>query len=44
MSLSRNKDQDFAVSVFELDTPPSGVAEKKITDNASIEKYRVIKL
>ena len=44
MSLSRNKDQDFAVSVFELDTAPSDVAEKKITDNPSIEKYRVIKL
>ncbi|MEC7281322.1 MAG: phosphoglycerate dehydrogenase, partial [Verrucomicrobiota bacterium] len=44
MSLSRKKDQDFAVSVFELDTPPSGVAEKKITDNPSIEKFRVIKL
>ena len=44
MSLSRNKDQDFAVSVFELDTAPSEVAEKKITDNPSIEKYRVIKL
>jgi D-3-phosphoglycerate dehydrogenase len=44
MSLSRNKDQDFAVSVFELDTAPSEAAEKKITDNPSIEKYRVIKL
>ena len=44
MSLSRNKDQDFAVSVFELDTAPSEVAEKRITDNPSIEKYRVIKL
>ena len=44
MSLSRNKDQDFAVSVFELDTPPSEVVKKKITDNPSIEKYRVINL
>jgi hypothetical protein len=44
MSLSRNKDQDFAVSVFELNTAPSEVAEKKITTNPAIEKYRVIKL
>jgi D-3-phosphoglycerate dehydrogenase len=44
MSLSRDKGEGFAVSVFELDSVPSEVAAKKITDNPAIEKYRVIKL
>jgi len=44
MSLSRDQGEGFAVSVFELDTAPSDAAAKKITDNAAIEKYRVIKL
>ncbi len=44
MSLSRDKGEGFAVSVFELDTSPSEAAAKKITDHAAIEKYRVIKL
>jgi D-3-phosphoglycerate dehydrogenase len=44
MSLSRDQGEGFAVSVFELDSAPSEVAAKKITDNPAIEKYRVIKL
>jgi len=44
MSLSRDKGEGFAVSVFELDTAPSEEAAKKITDHPAIEKYRVIKL
>jgi D-3-phosphoglycerate dehydrogenase len=44
MSLSRDKDQDYAVSVFELDSTPSEAATKKIIENPAIEKYRVIKL
>jgi len=44
MSLSRDKGQGYAVSVFELDSAPSEVAAKKITDHPAIEKYRVIKL
>ena len=44
MSLSRDKGEGFAVSVFELDSAPSAAAAKKITDNPAIEKYRVIKL
>jgi D-3-phosphoglycerate dehydrogenase len=44
MSLSRDKGEGFAVSVFELDTAPSEAAAKKITEHEAIEKYRVIKL
>lgn len=44
MSLSRDKGEGFAVSVFELDTAPSEATEKKITEHPAIEKYRVIKL
>ncbi|MEN8662379.1 MAG: phosphoglycerate dehydrogenase [Lentimonas sp.] len=44
MSLSRDQGEGFAVSVFELDSAPSEACAKKITDNAAIEKYRVIKL
>ncbi|MFP4069517.1 MAG: phosphoglycerate dehydrogenase [Opitutales bacterium] len=44
MSLSRDKGEGFAVSVFELDSVPSEDAEKKITEHPAIEKYRVIKL
>ncbi|MFU8847216.1 MAG: phosphoglycerate dehydrogenase [Opitutales bacterium] len=44
MSLSRDQGEGFAVSVFELDSVPSAAAEKKITEHAAIEKYRVIKL
>mgnify|MGYP002001005186 CR=1 FL=1 len=44
MSLSRDKGEGFAVSVFELDSAPSEAAAKKITEHAAIEKYRVIKL
>ncbi|NBB78759.1 MAG: phosphoglycerate dehydrogenase [Verrucomicrobia bacterium] len=44
MSLSRDKGEGFAVSVFELDSAPSAATEKKITEHAAIEKYRVIKL
>lgn len=44
MSLSRDKGEGFAVSVFELDTAPSEAAAKKITEHDAIEKYRVIKL
>ncbi len=44
MSLSRDKGEGFAVSVFELDSVPSEAAARKITDHAAIEKYRVIKL
>jgi D-3-phosphoglycerate dehydrogenase len=44
MSLSRDKGEGFAVSVFELDTAPSDAAAKKITNHPAIEKYRVIRL
>jgi D-3-phosphoglycerate dehydrogenase len=44
MSLSRDKGEGFAVSVFELDTAPSAATEKKITEHPAIQKYRVIKL
>jgi D-3-phosphoglycerate dehydrogenase len=44
MSLSRDKGEGFAVSVFELDTAPSEAAAEKIIANEAIEKYRVIKL
>lgn len=44
MSLSRDKGEGFAVSVFELDTAPSEATEKKITEHPAIEKYRVIRL
>lgn len=44
MSLSRDKGEGFAVSVFELDTAPSETAAKKIVAHEAIEKYRVIKL
>lgn len=44
MSLSRDKGEGFAVSVFELDTAPSEATEKEITEHPAIEKYRVIKL
>ncbi|MFQ3225728.1 MAG: D-3-phosphoglycerate dehydrogenase [Lentimonas sp.] len=44
MSLSRDQGEGYAVSVFELDSAPSEVAAKKITENPAIEKYRVIRL
>lgn len=44
MSLSRDRGEGFAVSVFELDSVPSEAAAKKITEHPAIEKYRVIKL
>ncbi|MGB0334742.1 MAG: phosphoglycerate dehydrogenase [Opitutales bacterium] len=44
MSLSRDKGEGFAVSVFELDTAPSEGCARKISENDAIEKYRVIKL
>lgn len=44
MSLSRDKGEGFAVSVFELDTKPSEAGAKKISEHEAIEKYRVIKL
>lgn len=44
MSLSRDKGEGFAVSVFELDSAPSDAAAKKITEHPAIEKYRVIQL
>jgi D-3-phosphoglycerate dehydrogenase len=44
MSLSRDKGEGFAVSVFELDSAPSDAAAKKIIEHEAIEKYRVIKL
>ncbi|ADE55615.1 phosphoglycerate dehydrogenase [Coraliomargarita akajimensis] len=44
MSLSRDKGEGFAVSVFELDTAPSEACATKITEHHAIEKYRVIKL
>ena len=44
MSLSRDKGEGFAVSVFELDSAPSEAAAAKIIGHAAIEKYRVIKL
>lgn len=44
MSLSRDKGEGFAVSVFELDSVPTQNAAKKISDHEAIEKYRVITL
>lgn len=44
MSLSRDKGEGFAVSVFELDSVPSEAAAKKISEHPAIEKYRVIRL
>ena len=44
MSLSRDKGQGFAVSVFELDSIPSGEATQKIVAHDAIEKYKVISL
>ena len=44
MSLSRDRGEGYAVSVFELDTIPSDYAAKKIEEHPAIEKYRVIKL
>ncbi|CAI8292518.1 MAG: D-3-phosphoglycerate dehydrogenase [Puniceicoccaceae bacterium MED-G32] len=44
MSLSRDKGEGFAVSVFEIDSVPSEKATQRIVDHEAIEKYRVIKL
>ena len=44
MSLSRDKGQGFAVSVFELDSIPSEKATQKIVAHDAIEKYKVISL
>ena len=44
MSLSRDKGQGFAVSVFELDSIPSEEATQKIVAHDAIEKYKVISL
>ena len=44
MSLSRDKGQGFAVSVFELDSIPSENTLKKIIEHKDIEKYKVINL
>jgi hypothetical protein len=44
MSLSRDRGEGYAVSVFELDTIPSESAARKIAEHEAIEKYRVIKL
>jgi D-3-phosphoglycerate dehydrogenase len=44
MSLSLDRGQGFAVSVFELDSAPSGAASNKITAHPAIEKFRIIQL
>ena len=44
MSLSRGKDDGFAVSVFELDSVPSESAAKKLVEHDAIEKYKVVRL
>lgn len=44
MSLSRDKGEGFAVSVFEIDSVPSEKATQCIVEHEAIEKYRVIKL
>ncbi len=44
VSLSRDKGEGFAVSVFELDSIPSDTAARKMADHEAIEKYRIIKL
>lgn len=44
MSLSRDKGEGFAVSVFEIDSVPSEKATQRIVEHEAIEKYRVIKL
>jgi D-3-phosphoglycerate dehydrogenase len=44
MSLSRDKGQGFAVSVFELDSIPSESATQKIVAHEAIEKYKIISL
>ena len=42
MSLSLDRGQGFAVSVFELDSAPSQAASEKISTHPAIEKYRII--
>ena len=44
MSLSRDKGEGFAVSVFEVDSVPSEKATQRIVEHKAIEKYRVVKL
>ena len=44
MSLSRDKGEGFAISVFELDSVPSEEATQRIEKHEAIEKYRVITL
>ena len=44
MSLSRDKGEGFAVSVFELDSIPPKEATQRIEQHEAIEKYRVITL
>jgi D-3-phosphoglycerate dehydrogenase len=44
MSLSRDKGEGFAVSVYEIDSEPSEAATEKIAGHPAIEKFRVIRL
>lgn len=44
LSLSREPGRDFAISVFELDTPPSAKAQKALQEHPGIEKYKIIRL
>ena len=44
MSLSRDKGEGFAVSVFELDSIPSESATQQIQEHEAIDNYRVISL
>ncbi len=44
MSLSRDRGEGFAVSVYEIDSEPSEAATKMIAGHPAIEKFRVIRL
>jgi len=44
LSLSRDRGEGFAISVYELDTAPSLETQKAITEHPGIEKFKVIQL
>ncbi len=44
MSLSRERDEGFAVTAFELDSVPSKETCAKISEHPAIEKFKVIRL
>ena len=44
MSLSRDKGEGFAISVYELDSVPSPETQSQISNHEAIEKFKVIAL